>query len=105
VECHQRMHEPAQDARQEIERNADERPPHLQADGIRVRAGAGSRLRRYAQGVPGASQEEVSKPLSTEGPRFDLDNAALRAALLSAGVGLLWVAWSALRRPKSGDAW
>ena len=37
----------------------------------------------------------------------DLDpgNGALRAGLLSAGLGLLWVAWSMWRRPKRTDLW
>ena len=37
----------------------------------------------------------------------DLDpgDGALRAGLLSAGMGLLWVAWSMWRRPKRTDIW
>ena len=35
----------------------------------------------------------------------DPGNRALRAGLLSAGLGLLWVAWSMRRRPKRTDLW
>ena len=43
--------------------------------------------------------------LETRLADLDPGNGALRAGLLSAGLGLLWVAWSMWRRPKRTDLW
>ena len=59
---------------------------------------------------PGADVSDDGKQASItviETRLADLDpgNGALRAGLLSAGLGLLWVAWAMWRRPKRTDLW
>ena len=56
-------------------------------------------------GLTGDSNQLSGKRIATPLPSLDPDNGALRAGLLSAGLGLLWVAWSTWRRQKPGDIW
>ena len=61
-------------------------------------------------GPSGADPSDDAKQASgtvIETRHADLDpgNGALRAGLLSAALGLLWVAWSMWRRPKRTDLW
>jgi hypothetical protein len=50
--------------------------------------------------------KHASRPaVETRLAELESGNDALRAGLLGAGLGLLWAAWSLLRRPKRTDLW
>lgn len=51
------------------------------------------------------AKQASGKVIETRFADLDPGNGALRAGLLSAGLGLLWVAWSMWRRPKRTDLW